>query len=138
MTTGLQIKPHSHRLSRLAVAGLSLLAAGSFVTGIQREIAGEAGPSPFPTAQAPAAAAGAIPDARPAPDIPVAASAPPVRRRPATPTDDTSSAEQDALPAAAVAAERLPTADASAAAPEPAPPPAPPPAPEADPNTPPT
>jgi hypothetical protein len=131
MMTGLQIKPHSHRLSSLAVAGLSLLAAGSFVAGIQREVAGAGGPSPFPAAQASAPVAGAIPEARPAPEIQVAASPPP-RRRAVAPVDDTPAAEPDA-PTAAVAAETPPAVDAAAAAPEPAPPPA---APEADPNIP--
>jgi hypothetical protein len=131
MATGLQIKPHSHRLSGLAVAGLSLLAAGSFVAGIQREVAGAGGPSPFPATQAAAPVAGAIPEARPAPEIQVAASPPP-RPHAVAPADDTPADTQD-TPTAAVAAETPPAVDTAAAVPEPAPSPAP--APEANPDT---
>jgi hypothetical protein len=46
---GLQIQPHPRRTSALAVALLSLLAAGSFVAGLERQLIGAGGPEPFPS-----------------------------------------------------------------------------------------
>ncbi len=134
--TGLAIPSHSRRLSRLAVLALTLLAAGSFMLGLTRQI-GAGGPSPFPTAQgAPGARAlDAIPDATPAPALQVAVNEPPTRRpAAAAPPDVTADLPESpaAAPAEPVAAPGAPpAADASATAPD-----APPPAPDA--NTPPT
>ena len=131
--TGLAIPAHSRRLSRLAVATLTVLAAGSFTLGLARQF-GEAEPSPFPTLQGAAARPlDAIPYATPAPTLQVATSEP-VRHAaaPALPDVTADLPEPPAVaPAAPVAAaDAPPAADASAAAPDTPPPP--------DDNTPPT
>lgn len=46
----LDIRPHSHRVSVLAAAGLSLLAVVAFAAGVTRQLAPQ-GPSPFPPPQ---------------------------------------------------------------------------------------
>ncbi|MFI4964704.1 MAG: hypothetical protein ACHP9T_04980, partial [Caulobacterales bacterium] len=80
MTAFVDIPPHSRRVSGLVVAGLALLGTASFAVGLAHQMA-PAGPSPFPPAQGPVAAArpNAVPDATPAPDMQLAAVGPPVR-----------------------------------------------------------
>lgn len=46
----LDIRPHSHRVSVFAAAGLSLLAVVAFAAGVTRQLAPQ-GPSPFPPPQ---------------------------------------------------------------------------------------
>ena len=48
----LDVRPHSRRLSALAVAGLSVLALAAFATGMGRQLAASSGPPPFPPAPA--------------------------------------------------------------------------------------
>src|SRR5438309_1762997 len=52
--SGLEIHPHSRRLSRLAVAGLAVIAAGAFTAGLTRQVVTPEGPSPLPPPPAPA------------------------------------------------------------------------------------
>jgi hypothetical protein len=117
---GLQIPPHSHRLSVRAVAVLSLLAVAGFASGLARQ-AERAAPALFPARQ-PAAvqALAAIPEARPAPDMQLAAAPPPpphhARRAEDRPEPATDSAPTDPAAAAPAAAT-----DASVTAPDPAP-----------------
>jgi hypothetical protein len=128
MTTGLEIQPHSRRLTGLAVAGLALVAAGSFTAGLARQVGAPAARSPFPPPQAAVAFAGA-PEATPAPDMQLAVAAPPPRRHTARAAAETASTDDGAVSAAD--AQTAAAADASATAPDgaaaPTPPPAPPP-----------
>lgn len=117
---------HSARLSRMAVLGLSLVAAGSFAVGVARQLDG-AGRSPFPAARGAAArawaAANAIPEAQPAPALQVAEYEPPaVRHSPPPPPDLTASLPPPpaSVPAQPVAAAEAGGADAAASVPEPA------------------
>ena len=75
----LDVRPHSRRLSALAVAGLSVLAPAAFATGKGRQLAASAGPPPVPPA----------PEIQPAPQpaaAPAVATAPPSPRRRPSPT----------------------------------------------------
>jgi len=130
--TGLAIPSHSRRLSRMAVFGLTLLAAGSFAVGFLRQL-DSTGPSPFPTARGGAAqalaAANAIPDATPAPALQVAESDTPVHRTADRVPDVTATLPDPATGPAAATDQSAPAAadtpaagDASATAPAPAPP----------------
>ncbi len=47
----LDIRPHSHRLSVLAVGGVAVLSAGAFAAGLERGLQ-PPGPAPFPPPQA--------------------------------------------------------------------------------------
>jgi hypothetical protein len=116
----LDIRPHSRRISRLAIVGLCLLAAGSFVVGAVRQIQSLTESSPFPAAQA------STP--QPAAALQVAGAPPPLAPTP------TRHAEPPPAPPDEVAdtASSAPAVDTSQAAAEPAPA-APPPAPEAAP-----
>jgi hypothetical protein len=119
---GLQIPPHSRRLSGRAVVFLSLLAAGSFVSGLNHQLITTHGASAFPAPSAgPAVASQAIPEARPAADTQRADAAP--ARRPAR---SESAPDPLAVPGAPDA-QAAPAADTAATAPDPAPaaPPAP-------------
>jgi hypothetical protein len=114
----LDIRPHSRRLSALAVAGLAVLAIGGFTAGLGRQVASSMGPSPFPPKQEPSLriqVAGGAPMA--------AAQAPLLQRTP--------------RPAPAEQAEAPPAVDVSAvvADPSPAPEPTAPPAAEPQPAT---
>ena len=75
---GLQIQPHSRRLSNLAVVGLALLAAGAFGIGVSRQVhpPGALFPAAETTPAQAGSAAAAIPEATPAPDMQLAAVAP--------------------------------------------------------------
>jgi hypothetical protein len=119
---GLQIKPHSRPASALAVALLSLLAAGSFVAGLERQLIGARGPAPFPTGpsafDAQVRAEAMVPEAAPAPDMQFADAAP-VRRAARSPTAPDDAAAPDIT--APAAAEAAPSVDAAATAPDPAP-----------------
>jgi hypothetical protein len=120
----LEIQPHSRQASTFAVAFLSLLAAGAFVAGLNNQLIGARGLSPFPAPArvAQARVADTIPEAIPAPDMQLA-DAGPAPRRPARPVP--SAEEAAALEVPAPAAATPPAADAAATAPdaEPAPPP---------------
>jgi hypothetical protein len=116
----LQIQPHSRHASGLAVAFLSLLAAGSFVTGLNHQLIARRAPSPFPApALSIAVVPDAIPEAKPAPDMQIADVTPaPSHRAPkamSVPDDDA------AAQAGAATAAAPPALDASATAPEPPP-----------------
>jgi hypothetical protein len=127
----LQIRPHSRRLSGLAVLGLTLLAAASFTAGLTRQIGAANAPSPFPAGQE-AAPQAAIASPAPAGDFQVAARTPPPRH--AAPQDTAAAASVDVEPVAASGAEPLPATDASATAPDqPEPPATPAPSPSQDP-----
>jgi hypothetical protein len=124
--SALEIQPHSRQASTLAVTLLSLLAAGAFVAGLNNQLIGARGLSPFP-APGPAAqarVADTIPEATPAPDMQLADAGPAVPRHAARPdpgADDPALVDVPAPPAA----EAPPAVDAAATAPdtEPAPPP---------------
>jgi hypothetical protein len=123
--SALEIQPHSRQASTLAVAFLSLLAAGAFVAGLNNQLIGAQALSPFP-APAPAAqarVADAIPEATPAPDMQVADASAAVARHAARPGPSADDASLVDVPAPA--AEAPPAVDAAATAPdtEPAPPP---------------
>jgi hypothetical protein len=124
--TGLAIPAHSRRISRLAVASLTLVAVASFTLGVARQFGADE-PSPFPTPQGAAAgyALDSIPYATPAPAQQVATSEP-VRRSIARALPDVTSALPEA-PAVAhgeplAAADAPPSADASATVPDTQPP----------------
>jgi hypothetical protein len=127
--SALEIQPHSREASTLAVAFLSLLAAGAFVAGLDNQLIGAGGRSPFPAASAaaPSRVAEAIPEAAPAPDMQRAEAAPGPRHA-AAPDPSPTEAVSAEVPAPA-AAEAPPAVDAAATAPETAPAP-PPPAPD--------
>jgi hypothetical protein len=123
---GLQIQPHSRHISGLAVAFLFLLAAGSFVAGLNHQLIVARDPTRFPTpaaaAQAPftqSGAADAIPAATPAPDLQLASATPPRRRAARDPIIIDKAAVEES--ATKTRAEVPPAVDASAAAPDPAP-----------------
>jgi hypothetical protein len=125
---GLQIQPHSRHASTLAVALLSLLAAGSFVAGLERQLIGGRGPEPFPKGpsafDAQVRAEAMVPEARPAPDMQLADAAPVRRAAKAEASPDPGAAPDIAAPAEA---ETPPSVDAAATVPNPEPPrPAPP------------
>jgi hypothetical protein len=129
----LDIRPHSHRLSAMAVAGLSVLAAGAFAVGISRQLAPQTAPFPPPQEPALQIQAGGPPEAVAAPVEP----APLLQhtsRHPADEPADSASAPAVAAEASATAADGAPAQDLPQAAPEP--PPAPPEPPAADPPTP--
>jgi hypothetical protein len=125
--SGLEIHPHSRRITHFAVVGLSLVAAGSFALSLTHHAGPEAA-SPFPAVeQSAAVAAGGIPEATPAPDIQVAAAAP--RKLPVVHVEPVDS------PDPAVAESPSPT-DAAATTSDPPPrTPAPPADPSPAPNT---
>jgi len=128
---GLQIQPHSRRVTGLAVLALSLVAAGSFAAGLTHQLVSAAAP-PFPVAQqGPSRPFIAAPEATPAPDMQLAAAAP-VRHKPAPAALDVPP-PAEAAPAPA-AAEGPAAADAAATVAQPPPAPAAPPA-QPDPNT---
>src|SRR5437879_374918 len=77
--SALDIRPHSRRLSRLAVLALTLVAGGGFSLGLVRQLAPPA-PSPFSAPQGLAAADVQVPEATPAPALQVATSEPAPRR----------------------------------------------------------
>jgi len=117
---GLQIPPHSHRLSLRAVGVLSLLALGGFATGLARQ-AERSGPALFPARQPAAAQAlAAIPEATPAPDMQLAAAPPPPPPRHARRTEDTPEPAGNAAEAPPADPASAAAADASATAPDPA------------------
>jgi hypothetical protein len=125
---GLQIPPHPRQTSALAVALLSLLAAGSFVAGLERQLIGARGPEPFPAGasgfDARVRAEAMVPEARPAPDMQVADAAPVRRAAKAETAPDDAAQSEIAAPAVA---EAPPAVDAAATVPSPEPPrPAPP------------
>jgi hypothetical protein len=130
----LDIRPHSHRLSALAVVGLSVLAAGAFAVGMTRQLAPQTAPFPPPQeASLQIQLAGGPPEAVAAPAEP----APLLQRASRRPVDDradSASAPAIAADAAATAADSAPAHDLPEAAPEP--PPTPPEPPTADPPTP--
>lgn len=120
----LDIAPHSHRLSTVAVSGVAAVAAGAFALGLLHGLQ-PPGPSPFPAPQARFPADPAGPKAA----LQVAQQA---RPRQAPPPDLTDLLSSTPPPAAATAAtvDTAATADAAAnapAPPEPSPEPAPPP-----------
>ena len=45
---GLEIRPHSRRISALAVAGLAAVSALAFAAGLHHQLNRNSGPSPFP------------------------------------------------------------------------------------------
>lgn len=106
---------------------LSLLAAGAFVAGLNNQLIGARGLSPFPAPgpAAPARVADTIPEAIPAPDMQLADAGPAVTRHPARPGPEAEDAALVDIPAPP-AADAPPALDAAAIAPdsEPAPPPA--------------
>ena len=125
--TALAIPAHSARLSRMAVLGLSLVAAGSFMVGVVRQLDGAAA-SPFPTSRGAAArawaVANAIPEAQAAPTLQVAEyEPPPVRRRPPPPPDLTANLPPPpvSVPAPQAVAAETDGANAAASVPESAP-----------------
>ena len=108
--SSLDIRPHSARVSVWAVAGLMLLGAGAFGSGVVRQLA-VAGPSPFPPPQQPSLQVATATPA-PAPPLPVA---PPKRSVAPSPDADDAAPAVDALQNASGAAA---AADASATAPD--------------------
>jgi hypothetical protein len=115
---GLDIQPHSRRVSGLVVGALALLGVASFTVGLAHHMA-PPGPSPFPPAQGSAAspralAANAIPEATPAPDMQLASDTP-ARRHVARPAPV--EPPLDAAPAAG--ADSGAAVDASAIVPDP-------------------
>jgi len=128
--SALDIRPHSRRLSRLAVLALALVAGGGFTLGLVRQL-GPPSPSPFSPPQGAAAAGVQVPEATAAPALQVATNEPAARRRAAEAAPDTPPTEaDDAAPPeppvpAAAGADTVPAADAAATAPGPAPAPEP-------------
>jgi hypothetical protein len=91
----LDIRPHSQRLSLLAVAGLAVLALGGFAAGLGRQIASASAPSPFPPPQEKSLRIEVANGVAPAP-IPVA----PPKHAPRTPAPDDTLETAQAPPAA--------------------------------------
>jgi hypothetical protein len=125
--SALEIQPHSRQASTMAVAFLSLLAAGAFVAGLNNQLIGAQALSPFPAPAVPSAqarVADTIPEATPAPDMQLAEAGPAVPRHAARPDPSADDATLVDVPAP-TAAEAPPAVDAAATAPdtEPAPPP---------------
>ena len=136
---GLDIQPHSRRISGLVVIALSVLAVAAFASGLARQ-ASSSGAAPFPAYQGPGPgdgllAVGTIPVATPAPDLQVAQTAPVHRLAPKPPEPDAAAPDTIAASpdAAALAPAGAPAVDASATAPEAPPAPTATPAPNATP-----
>ncbi len=119
---GLQIPPHSRRVSGLAVAFLLLLAAGSFLAGLDHQLIAGRDPGLFPAPPAAQALAAApVPQAAPVRDMQLATARP--SRHPAKDpvTVDTAAPTESPAPADA---EAPPAVDAAATASDPVGPPA--------------
>jgi hypothetical protein len=130
--TSLDIRPHSRRISRLAIVGLCLLAAGSFAVGIVRQLQSTAESSPFPATQASTpqpAAMVQIASSQIASSPPPQAPAPSARHvdaAPPPPADDAGAPSSAAVVDTSQASAE-PAPAASPPAPEPAPVPSDPP-----------
>ncbi|THD63648.1 hypothetical protein [Phenylobacterium sp.] len=111
----LDIRPHSHRLSGLAAAGLLVLGAAAFASGLGRQLEPR-GPSPFPATQLRAPSDQKIAEAEPAPVLQAAA---PLRAHKIAAADDSAppAAAPNASGAAQDTAASAPDAPTPAAAP---------------------
>jgi len=120
----LDIPPHSRRLSRLAVAGLALVATAALAEGFLRQHAALA---PEPISPAAGLTISTIPEATPAPALQVAQASAPRRARPADDApEDAGEAGSDAVAATDATAPTLPADAAAAPAADAAPAPEPP------------
>jgi hypothetical protein len=115
----LDIRPHSRRLSTLAVAGLAVLAIGGFAEGLGRQIAAASGPSPFPPPQEKSLRIAVAKSVAPAAPQPVAA--PPRHVTPPAPDDAAEAApEPPATDVSTVVADPPQTDPPAPADPQPA------------------
>jgi hypothetical protein len=137
MSRGLEIPPHSRRLSGLAVAGLLVLAVGGFTAGLTRQLQ-PPGVAPFPPPQPRSDLYAKAPTAQPV----LPAARPRLASRDTSPQPAAPDVSPDATPAlqeAATdptdsAAATPPAADASATVPDAPADTAPPPSPQSSPQ----
>lgn len=95
----LDIQPHSRSVSGVAVAGLMLLAVGSFASGLAHQVAARAGGAAF-TPVGRLQIETAIPEATPAPEMQIAvATSAPHRKGPTEPAPVVATDESAAPPA---------------------------------------